>query len=253
VRLGVLVAVLAVLFGGTAAAEPRVVGGDRVSIAKHPWVVFITDSSGNQFCGGTLVAPTKVVTAGHCAVGRTARSTRVVVGREDKQSTQGKVVRLSGIWVHPDYASADQGDDVAVLTLREAVTARPAQLAQGEALYAPGTGAFALGWGRISEQSPASRYLLGVDLPVVSDDECERSYSLFKSESMVCAGYPEGGKDTCQGDSGGPLVVGDTLIGVTSWGEGCARPRKYGVYSRVAAYRDVLLQQISVTGETATG
>ncbi|WP_309114458.1 serine protease [Saccharothrix sp.] len=247
-RLGALVAVLAVLLGGTAAAEPRVVGGDRVKIADHPWVVYITDASGNQFCGGTLVAPTKVVTAAHCAAGRTARSTRVVVGREDKQSDEGRVVRLASIWTHPDYITADRGDDVAVLTLREPVAERPARLADSTALYAPGTGAFGLGWGRTGEQSPASRYLMGVTLPVVSDEDCENAYFQYDGRSMVCAGYAEGGKDTCQGDSGGPLVVGDTLIGITSWGEGCARAGKYGIYSRVVAYQPILSEQIALTG-----
>ncbi|MEU7526853.1 serine protease [Saccharothrix sp. NPDC042600] len=247
-RLGALVAVLAVLFGGSAAADPRVVGGDRVKIADHPWVVFIADASGNQFCGGTLVAPTKVVTAAHCVAGRSPRSTRVVVGREDKQSDAGRVVRLATIWTHPDYISADRGDDVAVLTLREQVTARPARLADSAAPYAAGTKAFGLGWGRTSEQSPASRYLLGVTLPVVSDEDCGSAYFQYDAESMVCAGYEEGGRDTCQGDSGGPLVVGEVLIGITSWGEGCARPGKYGIYSRVVTYHDLLSDQIALTG-----
>ncbi|MEJ2856302.1 MULTISPECIES: S1 family peptidase [unclassified Saccharothrix] len=248
-RLGVLVAVLAVLFGGSAAADPRVVGGERVRIADHPWVVYIADASGNQFCGGTIVGPRKVVTAAHCVSGRPTRNTRVVTGREDKQSSAGKVVRVAKIWVHPDYVSADQGEDVAVLTLRDAVTAQPADLATAGPLYAPGTAAFGLGWGRTGEQAPASRYLMGVTLPVVSDDDCKNAYLQYDKEAMVCAGYDEGGKDTCQGDSGGPLVVGGTLIGVTSWGEGCARAGKYGIYTRIATYRDVLVEQIAATSE----
>jgi secreted trypsin-like serine protease len=51
---------------------------------------------------------------------------------------------------------------------------------------------------------------------------------------MICAGFPQGGTDTCQGDSGGPLFgAGPKVVGSTSFGEGCARPNKPGVYARV--------------------
>jgi len=245
VRLGALVLVLMVLGGGAAAADPRVVGGSRVSIDDHPWVVYLTDAQGNQFCGGTLVAPAKVLTAAHCATGLAPKTARVVVGREDKRdSSQGVAVPVVEVWTHPEFVSADRGYDVAVLTLKRAVSASPLELAEGEGLYEPGTWALALGWGRTSEQGATSRYLMGVELPVVSDESCAESYPQFRSEHMVCAGVPEGGVDTCQGDSGGPLVADGRLIGVTSWGEGCARENRPGVYSRITAYRAELDEQI---------
>ncbi|MFD1149282.1 S1 family peptidase [Saccharothrix hoggarensis] len=227
--------------------DGRVVGGERVPIAAHPWVVYLTDAGGFQFCGGTLVAPTKVVTAAHCVNGRTPRNTRVVAGREDKRSGDGVVARLSRIWVHPDYVTADQGDDIAVLTLRTPVDYTPLPLAgpSDEALYQPGTNGWVLGWGRTSEQGPSSRYLLRATVPVMADQDCRAAYLQFDPAEMTCAGYPEGGVDTCQGDSGGPFVAGGKLIGVTSWGEGCARPGKPGIYTEVKAYSAELQEQLA--------
>ncbi len=249
-RLAALLMTLLMALTGTATAadvDVRVVGGERVSIAHHPWVVYVTDSSGHQFCGGTLVAPTKVVTAAHCATARTPRNTRVVLGREDRQGTEGVVARLSAIWIHPDYVAADQGADVAVLTLRTPVAYTPLPLAQpsDEVLYEPGTSGLVLGWGRTSEQGGSSRYLLGATVPVMADEHCLNAYPQYDPDEMTCAGYPEGGVDTCQGDSGGPFVAGGKLIGITSWGEGCAREGKPGVYVEVAAYADVIREQLA--------
>ena len=80
-----------------------------------------------------------------------------------------------------------------------------------------------------------------VELPIIPDKLCEdQYYALFydTDPSMICAAEPEGGKDACQGDSGGPLVVDDQVIGVVSWGFGCARPNAPGVYTEVAYYSD---------------
>ncbi|ACU39678.1 serine protease [Actinosynnema pretiosum subsp. pretiosum] len=244
-RLAVFLSVLAVLCGGgvaTAAAEPRVVGGTRASIAEHPWVVFLAGTTGSQFCGGTLVAPTKVVTAAHCVAGTAPERLVVVAGREDKRTQAGETLRVARIWKHPFYSSAEQGSDVAVLTLARPVANRVLPLASADP--APGTVAKVLGWGRTAEIGAASQVLLGANVPVMSNQDCTADYARFDPAAMVCAGYPRGGIDTCQGDSGGPLVANGALIGVTSWGEGCARPGQPGVYSRITAYRALIDQQL---------
>ena len=81
-------------------------------------------------------------------------------------------------------------------------------------------------------------------VPIQSDDDCRAAYpgglstvaddGTFDARSMLCAGYPQGGTDTCQGDSGGPMFGGGRVVGATSFGEGCARAGKPGVYARVA-------------------
>jgi len=227
--------------------SPFIVGGTRASIGSFPWTVFLATTSNSQFCGGTLVKGNKVVTAAHCTKGRTPASTRVVWGREDKQSTAGIVANVTKIWIHPSYTTATAGFDVSVLTLDRNITSAYLPLAtpSDTALYAAGTNATILGWGTTSSGGSASRYLLKATVPVTSDATCKTAYSQYSNTSMVCAGYPQGGTDTCQGDSGGPLVAGGKLIGATSWGRGCAAAGYPGVYARIAPYYNVLTTQIN--------
>ncbi len=235
-----LVALLALfLTAGTAVAGEQVVGGERASIETNPWAVYLTDGNGYQFCGGTIVAPMKVLTAAHCALGRSPSQVRVVAGREDKQDKgAGIVATPADIWIHKQYIAADEGEDLAVLTMKQPLPFTPLPIAEAtdRELYLPGTKLRALGWGRTSENGKTSRYLMQAELPVLPDADCVDSYPQFVKADMFCAGYPEGKIDTCQGDSGGPIVVGGRVVGVTSWGEGCARRGKPGVYVRVARY-----------------
>lgn len=101
------------------------------------------------------------------------------------------------------------------------------------------------GWGRTSERANPSPVLQVVTVPIWSRDQCLASaYGAKKiTPNMICGGYYEGGKDACQGDSGGPLQFqGPTgsmeVIGITSWGRGCARPNLPGVYTNVVRYLD---------------
>ncbi|GAA3006132.1 S1 family peptidase [Actinokineospora diospyrosa] len=240
--LAALAIIAAVVLGQFFRAEAgqQIVGGQRAAIADHPYVVYLATADGFQFCGGTLVTRDKVVTAAHCARAYPRDRVRVVAGREDKASTDGTTVEVKDIWVHPDYRDVTLGDDVAVLTLAQRVTYRPLPLAADWAQYAADRPATILGWGRVAETGPASRYLLGAEVRMVDDTECAADYDSFRSTPMVCAGLPEGGIDTCQGDSGGPLVVDGRLVGIASWGQGCAEAGKPGVYTRVSTYVDLI-------------
>ncbi|MFB8771781.1 S1 family peptidase [Streptomyces broussonetiae] len=233
---------------GAVAAPQPIVGGTTTTTTAYPFVMQITDASQNQFCGGTLVAPTKVVTAAHCMVGETTSSVRVVGGRTYLNGTNGTVSRVSRIWIHPNYTTATRGEDVAVLTLSTAMpyTTAPYVSASDTAVYAAGTTARILGWGTTRSGGSSSNQLRTATVPTVSDSSCAGSYgSSFVAAEMVCAGYSSGGVDTCQGDSGGPLLIGGRLAGITSWGQGCAQAGYPGVYTRLTTFSSLVTAQVT--------
>lgn len=248
------VMVLSALVAGPAAARPDdgrpgrggyIIGGEKASTRDHPWMVHTT-YNGKSYCGGSLVAPTKVLTARHCFEKSTPTLHTAMLGRDNLKTNDGREVRVSAVWNHPD-----QDADIAVLTLAEQLDQPliPMATSADEALYREGVTATTLGWGDTAEQSgQGSDDLLKVEVPVVGEASCGESYpSEYKKDAEVCAGLKEGGRDSCQGDSGGPLVAGGKLIGVVSWGEGCARPGKPGVYAKVSRWVEDINKQIGST------
>ncbi|WP_447003757.1 serine protease [Saccharothrix isguenensis] len=216
-----------------------IVGGQEARPA--PWTVALFDAAGDFFCGGALIGPDKVVTAAHCVVEQTALGVRdrlpadvtAVAGRADLDSGAGRAVGVAAVWRHPEYTDVSAGHDVATLTLADPLPYRPIRIA--DATPGPAT---VYGWGRTGELSAPSRTLHEVDVPIRTDDECVADVPGYRPGGMLCAGYPEGGKDACAGDSGGPLTVAGELVGVVSYGRGCARPDQPGVYTRLSRYLD---------------
>jgi len=86
-----------------------------------------------------------------------------------------------------------------------------------------------------------------VDLPILNNTECEASYRRAGywehiPDIFICAGYQDGRKDTCEGDSGGGMVVERydgryEIVGILSWGIGCAEKNRPGVYTRITKFR----------------
>ncbi|HEV7979544.1 serine protease [Amycolatopsis sp.] len=228
------------------AAQPDIVGGNEAKLADYPYAVYLTDLDGNQFCGAVIISRTAVATAAHCALSMSRTKMHVVAGRQDKRSAGGVDTSVSRTWVHPDYTDPGQGDDIAVLTVRGNLPYQPVKIADksDNELYSSGTKATVLGWGRTADGGARSDFLRSAVVPLIADKSCTSSYGNYDPAKMVCAGYEKGGIDACQGDSGGPLVVGDTLIGIVSWGEGCAKAGKPGVYTRVSAYADDLTREM---------
>jgi len=147
---------------------------------------------------------------------------------------------VSRVVMHPNYLLTS-GYDISLLQLSQSSTMAPTQVAgPGErSTWTAGTLETIVGWGATSEGGDLPDRLQAARVPITTDSYCAGAYSDFDARTMVCAGFPQGGVDTCQGDSGGPMF-GKTsagalrVVGTTSFGEGCARPGKPGVYGRVA-------------------
>ncbi|MFI6491468.1 trypsin-like serine protease [Streptomyces sp. NPDC050564] len=237
---------------------PFIIGGSETAISSAPWMVqlaYYDDTSGaGYFCGGTLVAPNKVLTAAHCVAGLDwVKNGAVVAGTANLyDDTNGTVAGVWRQWNHPRYNSTTIQNDIAVLTLDRPLEQQWTRLvaAGDSASYAAGKTATVYGWGLTSgaEGADLSATLRKVDLPVQSDATCNSAMQTVLGEddfvegSMFCAGTPatgtdEGTKSPCNGDSGGPVIVGGKVVGIVSWGvSGCTAKGAYPVFTKVSSY-----------------
>ena len=218
---------------------PKIVGGSVAGAADNPFqVALLTKSVANnfdaQFCGGTLYKANYVVTAAHCSDFVTASQVQVLTGTRNLDGT-GVRRNVTRIVIHSGWNSSTFNNDVAVWQLSTSATGIPlASLATADP--AVGTALLATGWGALTEGGSFPINLRKVSLPLVNRTNCNdaNSYGGQITVNMLCAGRDSGGIDTCQGDSGGPLARGSVLTGIVSWGQGCARPILFGVYTRVS-------------------
>ncbi|CAF3470279.1 unnamed protein product [Rotaria socialis] len=229
----------------------RIVGGDNASEATWGWAVSIAINN-SMLCTGSILSSSWIITAAHCVEDYSASEFTVYAGSTFLWSgTQNRSVSL--IVAHSNYDPITYSNDIALLRLSSPLmkddsnvspiclpSVHSSVLTSSE-FPTSGTTVIAIGWGRLSEYGQVAKYLQQVTLTTVD----YRSYtcnSLISDQKVqLCAGVPGGGKDTCQGDSGGPLMMFTSskqwvLIGITSFGQGCARPSYAGVYTRVAAF-----------------
>jgi len=190
-----------------------------------------------------LITPEYILTAAHCTQGSGATKVRVG-GHKVSEFTSDSCVeeRDATIINHPNYNPSTVENDISLLKLASPVSYKPIEhLDSSESPYSviDGLSTTVLGWGSLQEGGSSPDTLQKVEVPIVSNTVCNQQYSGDITESMMCAGVENGGKDACQGDSGGPLVAYDDfglprLLGVVSWGIGCARKGFAGVYTRVS-------------------
>ncbi|CEN62071.1 hypothetical protein ASPCAL08710 [Aspergillus calidoustus] len=227
--------------------RPTIVGGTEVSIEDYPYQIALL-KGGTLRCGGSIISPNQAVTAAHCVSDVPASKLSIHAG-SSSFNDGGIVVNISSIAVHSKYDQVTFDNDIAIVTLAGSLPFGPGiglvgSTDHGEGTLSDGVDVVVSGWGSVQEGWPASPSLQVVTVNVVDVDECRAGYHDVGliTESMFCAGVPEGGKDSCHGDNGGPAIVNGVLIGVVSWGHGCGWKGYPGVYSSTAYLRDFIAQ-----------
>ena len=248
-RTMLLLSLLAIGIVAGPTTSQAIVGGHDAPLGAYPSVARISYVNlGVSFeCTGTLIAPRWVLTAGHCgsATGLVGNSPAqwppalidIRIGGDTRNA--GERITADQAYGHPSQ-SLDIRYDISLIHLAATSSKTPTKVvgATESASWSAGTLETIVGWGQTDSGTPTR--LQEANVPITTDAYCASAYgSSFDPNSMVCAGYPQGGIDTCQGDSGGPMfgVAGGIrrVVGTTSWGEGCGEPGKPGVYARVGA------------------
>ena len=223
----------------------RIVGGEPARKNEFPWQVSLVSKFGSRpRCGGSLLSSTTVLTAAHCEL--PVFLMRVVLGDHDVTASDGEIVVTPAQWInHPQYDRFTNNNDFAIIRLSSSVTfssfITPVCLPSTTQNYEQRE-AIVTGWGTLYSSGPQPDVLHKVGVSTITNTQCTTNTLYSPSDlttSMLCARGD--GKDSCQGDSGGPLIAPEgggryfSVIGVVSFGYGCALPNAPGVYSRVSA------------------
>jgi len=246
----------------------KIVGGTVTEVNEYPWQVGIVNKGTTfVFCGGSLISDRWVLTAAHCTHGEAANNIQVLLGEHDYSTpTETIMVRRNIVKIvnHPSYSHYTTNYDFSCLKMTGRVVfksypnIRPICLPSDDSNDYDDDLATVTGWGTTYSGGSTSNKLREVQVKIMTNTECkDSSYpASWITSQMLCANVVGGGKDACQGDSGGPLVALEgssdtyTLVGVVSWGSGCAQERYPGVYSRVTKQIQWIQQTTSNTWNT---
>lgn len=261
----------------TLTTRGKIVGGTKVEAGHYPWQVSLWNKKAKKhFCGGSLVSERWIVTAAHCVTvsGILVSDIEVRLGKlftNKAEPSREQIVSPDRIVIHHQYdsARADYDADIALIHLKSDVIftdyVRPICLPlrtkdEDSKLLKTGNIGVITGWGRKRETGrEVLRRMHQVKVPIVDQVLCQAAHKKYPvTLNMFCAGYYNGTLgDACQGDSGGPLAIENSqtasdddqrwvLAGVISWGDGCGRIGKYGVYTRVSRFRRWIYNHVTM-------
>ncbi|XP_047196985.1 complement C1s subcomponent-like [Hippoglossus stenolepis] len=240
----------------------RIIGGNDAPDDTLPWQVLLKESYASG--GGMVIADRWIMTAAHMyhsqATNPASNNTIIYMGQTDVQSLMVSPVYAASVHIHPDYNNpVTFNNDIALIKLQDPITfsssVMPICLPAQNATYVTGTMGLVSGFGVTQEKGRSPKQLKYVHLPVVDQETCSDSFTTSQqkrgggqilTDNMICAGLPEGGKDSCGGDGGSAYALKDNgrfwAAGIVSWGARCGQQGSYGVYTRVANYLDWIMK-----------
>jgi len=249
--------------------DPKIVGGEEVTdIDRFPWLtLLIIDGS---MCGGSLIGPKDsksgwVISAAHCFQGVNKKNIYVFYRRLDRNKgwKDEKAIRkqVRKIYNHPRYNSQTLFHDMTLLKLKGKITQHQTNVKLPfdlESVNFDGQTVRIAGWGTTASGGSVSPKMKTAEVPLVTNTQCKAwlGESMVHKKWNICAGFEIGGTDACQGDSGGPLFIeqnADTVvvIGVVSWGFGCAGAQKPGVYASIKHEKGWIMKKTKWRGNHA--
>ncbi|XP_078508709.1 serine protease 33-like [Lissotriton helveticus] len=252
---------------GTPVVSSRIVGGQDAVNGEWPWQASV-QVEGQHICGGTLITNNWVVSAAHCYYGLNYAQSfyTVCLGmyQLSNSNPNSQCSTVKQIIVNSLYSSEGGPGDILLLQLTNTVAFTdfilPICLPDSSVTFPSGLNCWVTGWGTTGSSIPLQwpKTLQEVMVPIIDTSTCDDLYHIGSGVSsgqpiilsdMICAGYAAGGEDSCQGDSGGPLVCESNgtwyLAGVVSWGIGCAKRNRPGVYTKVTSYNTWIQKYVS--------
>uniref|UniRef100_A0A665V929 Suppressor of tumorigenicity 14 protein homolog n=1 Tax=Echeneis naucrates TaxID=173247 RepID=A0A665V929_ECHNA len=240
----------------------RIVGGQDAEEGEFPWQVSLHVKDYGHVCGASIISPRWLVTAAHCVQddAKTRYSQpgtwQAYLGLHVQRKYGGHVVKrnLKQIIPHPNYNEYTFDNDIALMELDSPVTysdyIRPICLPAPQHDFPTGSTVWITGWGATREGGFAAPVLQKAQVRIINHTVCDDLMGGQITSRMLCAGVLKGGVDACQGDSGGPLSSPSDsrmfLAGVVSWGDGCARRNKPGIYTTVTKFRGWIKEKTGV-------
>nr|XP_033798800.1 suppressor of tumorigenicity 14 protein-like [Geotrypetes seraphini] len=243
--------------------KSRIVGGKDAASGRWPWQVSLQMGIHGHICGASVIASKWLISAAHCFLNSESirysmpSVWKAYLGLQSirRNSKQVLMRSIKRIILHPHYDQSASDYDIAILELEAPLfftnLIHPICLPTKPKVFSYSAICYVTGWGALKENGEPARTLQEAKVKIINHNICNKLYEASITPRMLCAGDLSGGIDSCQGDSGGPLAcLGREnkwyLMGIVSWGEGCARRGRPGVYTRVTALSDWIQKQMNL-------